>query len=176
MLSHGKEILTIEMQRLLLRLCFSLHLIEQKLYGMLHCQTWLPPTAVFGRGTVLLLIPLILLELGFLSLTLGVLTKLLGSREISFLILNDDYTFKVIVIIAYFFLPTIYFFKKLRDMSGMVKTTFDVFDSEQISQKRRWIIISIAFFALCICLAFASSLWCYCMLNDQITGLLIILE
>ncbi len=149
------------MQRLLLRLCFSLHLIEQKLYGMLHCQTWLPPTAVFGRGTVLLLILLILLELGFLSLTLGVLTKLLGSREISFLILNDDYTFKIIVVIAFFVVPTMFFFRYLRDKNEKVKTYYEEFSSEPNSKKRLWAIISVVFFALCTCFALASFLWCY---------------
>ena len=162
------------MRSFLLRIYYSFQLIEKNLIGTISNPSWL--ITMVGRGKMILLVLLILLELGFLSFTFGVLSILLGSQEILSLILNNDYTFKVIVIIAYFFLPTIYFFKKLRDMSGMVKTTFDVFDSEQISQKRRWIIISIAFFALCICLAFASSLWCYCMLNDQITGLLIILE
>ena len=174
MLPHGSKILISAMRSFLLRIYYSFQLIEKNLIGTISNPSWL--ITMVGRGKMILLVLLILLELGFLSFTFGVLSILLGSQEILSLILNNDYTFKVIVIIAYFFLPTIYFFKKLRDMSGMVKTTFDVFDSEQISQKRRWIIISIAFFALCICLAFASSLWCYCMLNDQITGLLIILE
>ena len=154
------------MKRLLFRMYFGFHLIEQKLFGMLHCQTWLPPTAKFGRGTLLLLALLILLELGFLSFTLGVFAIIVGSREIATLILNNDYTFKVIVIIAYFFLPTMYFIRTIRDKSDVIITSFESFNSESISQKIRWVIISISFFALCTCFTLVSFLWLYHMLNN----------
>lgn len=147
------------MRSFLLRIYYSFQLIEKNLIGTISNPSWL--ITMVGRGKMILLVLLILLELGFLSLTLGVLTKLLGSREISFLILNDDYTFKIIVVIAFFVVPTMFFFRYLRDKNEKVKTYYEEFSSEPNSKKRLWAIISVVFFALCTCFALASFLWCY---------------